>query len=138
MLKSIQVRDYMTASLITLKADTDLFAAIDILVKHRISGAPVVDDNGHMIGMISEGDCLKGIIKDIYYEEAGGHVSDFMTTDVATVGPGDDIVDVAVAFNEQRLRRFPVVEDGELLGQISQHDVLVAVSHYNENAGHTR
>jgi len=134
MLKSIKARDYMTKTLVTLSPDIDLFDAMQQLVKYRISGAPVVDADGHLIGMLSEGDCLRGILKDIYYKEAGGRVSDFMTTEVATISPNDDIIDIASAFNEKRLRRFPVVEDGELLGQISQHDILVAVSHYNEKA----
>ena len=127
MLKSIKVRDYMTRGLVTVKPDMDLFEAIGILQSNRISGAPVVDTDGHLIGMLSEGDCLNGIIKDIYYEEAGGRVSDFMSTEVETISPEDDIVDIAVEFNTRRLRRFPVIEDNELIGQISQRDILRAV-----------
>jgi CBS domain-containing protein len=127
MLKSIKVRDYMTRGLITLTPEMDLFEAIRILQTNKISGAPVVDQDGHLLGMLSEGDCLNGIIKDIYYEEAGGKVVDFMSTQVETIGPDDDIIDIAVEFNTRRRRRFPVIEDNELIGQISQRDILRAV-----------
>lgn len=136
MLKSIKVRDYMTKGLITLKPDMDLFEAISLLQKNRISGAPVVDENGHLIGVLSEGDCLNAIIKDIYYEEAGGRVSEYMSTEVETIGPDEDIVDIAVDFNKKRKRRFPVIEDGRLVGQISQRDILRAVLEIAQHPSH--
>lgn len=127
MLKSIKVRDYMTKRLVTFRPETDLFEAIEALKTNGISGAPVVDANEQLVGLLSEGDCLDAIIKDIYYTEAGGKVSDYMSTDVATISPQDDIVDVAVEFKKQGRKRFPVIDDGELVGQISQRDILRAV-----------
>lgn len=136
MLKSIKVRDYMTTKLITFRPDVDLFEAIETLKNNRISGAPVVDGNGQMVGILSEGDCLTAIIKDIYYEEAGGKVSDYMSTEIATIGPEDDIVDIAVKFQKQKRKRFPVLEDGELVGQLSQRDVLRAVLDIAQHPSH--
>ncbi len=136
MLRSIKVRDYMTKGLITLKPEMDLFEAISILQTNRISGAPVVDENGHLIGVLSEGDCLNAIIKDIYYEEAGGRVSECMSIDVETISPEDDIVDIAVDFNKKRKRRFPVIEDDKLVGQISQRDILRAVLDIAQHPSH--
>jgi len=136
MLKSIKVRDYMTRGLITLKPDMELFEAISLLQKNRISGAPVVDENGHLIGVLSEGDCLNAIIKDIYYEEAGGRVSEYMSTAVETIGPDEDIIDIAIDFNKKRKRRFPVIEDGRLVGQISQRDILRAVLEIAQHPSH--
>ena len=136
MLKSIKVRDYMTRGLITLKPDMELFEAISLLQKNRISGAPVVDENGHFIGVLSEGDCLNAIIKDIYYEEAGGRVSEYMSTEVETIGPDEDIIDIAIDFNKKRKRRFPVIEDGRLVGQISQRDILRAVLEIAQHPSH--
>ena len=75
MLKSIKVRDYMTRHLVTFRSDTDLFTAINRLLEHRISGAPVVDSQGHLIGLLSEGDCLRGILSGAYYESVGGTVT---------------------------------------------------------------
>ena len=136
MLKSIKVRDYMTRGLITLKPDMELFEAISLLQKNRISGAPVVDENGHLIGVLSEGDCLNAIIEDIYYEEAGGRVSEYMSTEVETIGPDEDIIDIAIDFNKKRKRRFPVIEDGRLVGQISQRDILRAVLEIAQHPSH--
>lgn len=136
MLKSIKVRDYMTTKLITFRPDADIFEAIETLQAHSISGAPVIDSNGQMVGIVSEGDCLKAIIKDIYYEEAGGKVSDYMSTEIATISPEDDIVDVAVEFQKQKRKRFPVLDDGELVGQISQRDILRAVLEIAQHPDH--
>jgi len=136
MLKSIKVKDYMTTKLITFRPEDDIFGAIATLQSNRISGAPVIDGNGQMVGMLTEGDCLTAIIKDIYYTEAGGHVADYMSTEVATISPEDDIVDIAVEFQKQRRKRFPVLEDGELVGQISQRDILRAVIDITQHPGH--
>jgi len=100
------------------------------------SRSPVIDSNGQMVGIVSEGDCLKAIIKDIYYEEAGGKVSDYMSTEIATISPEDDIVDVAVEFQKQKRKRFPVLDDGELVGQISQRDILRAVLEIAQHPDH--
>lgn len=136
MLKSVKVRDYMTQSLITFRADTEIFEAINTLITNKISGAPVIDENKHLVGIFSEGDCLTAITTGIYYEEVGGIVGDYMSKEVQTVGSEDDIVDIAIAFQSSRRRRFPVLEEGELVGQISQRDVLRAVIEFIQNPPH--
>ncbi|MES2821565.1 MAG: CBS domain-containing protein [Pseudomonadota bacterium] len=133
MLKSIKVRDYMTRHLVTFRADTDLFTAINRLLEHRISGAPVVDGEGHLIGLLSEGDCLRGILSGTYYEAIGGTVSAYMTTAVETISPEADIIEVSERFLHGRRRRMPVVEGGRLIGQISRHDVLRAVKEFAQH-----
>ncbi len=135
MLKSIKVRDYMTRHLVTFRSDTDLFTAINRLLEHRISGAPVVDSQGHLIGLLSEGDCLRGILSGAYYESVGGTVtvSGYMTTEVETISPEADIIEVSERFLRGRRRRFPVVEHGRLVGQISRHDVLRAVKEFAQH-----
>ncbi|MNF42317.1 inosine 5'-monophosphate dehydrogenase [compost metagenome] len=133
MLKSIKVRDYMTRHLVTFRSDTDLFLAIDRLLEHRISGAPVVDSQGHLIGMISDGDCLRGILSGAYYEAVGGSVSGYMSTQVETISPETDIIEVCQRFLRDKRRRFPVVEEGVLVGQISRRDVLRAVKAFAQH-----
>lgn len=133
MLKSIKVRDYMTRHLVTFRSDTDLFRAIDRLLEHRISGAPVVDSQGHLIGMISDGDCLRGILSGAYYEEVGGSVSGYMSTQVETISPEANIIEVCQRFLRDKRRRFPVVEEGVLVGQISRRDVLRAVKAFAQH-----
>lgn len=130
MLKSIKVRDCMTRHLVTFRSDTDLFLAIDRLLEHRISGAPVVDSQGHLIGMISDGDCLRGVLAGACHEAAGGSVSGYMSTQVETISPEADIIDACQRFLRGGRRRFPVVEEGVLVGQISRRDVLRAVKSF--------
>jgi CBS domain-containing protein len=132
MLKSVKVRDYMTTSLVVFRPQTELFHAIDQLLRSKISGAPVVDDEGHLVGVLSEVDCLKGILSGSYYdyESLGGTVSECMSTLVETVAVEDDILQVSERFIRNGRRRFPVVDNGKLVGQISRRDVLRAVKDF--------
>jgi CBS domain-containing protein len=79
------VRDYMAGHLVTFKPDTDVMDAIHELVHHRIAGAPVVDDKGDLVGMLSELDCMKVALNAGYYGDWGGPVSDYMSTEVESV-----------------------------------------------------
>lgn len=134
MLRSVKVQDYMTTHLITFKPDTELFEAIKIFSQHNISGAPVINDRGEMVGLLSESDCLKGILSYTYHEEEhGGVVGDFMTQNVETVNDDADIVSVAENFIKDRRRRFPVLREGKLVGQISRKDILRAVKEFVVN-----
>lgn len=130
MLKSIKVGDYMTRHLVTFRSDMDLFTAINRLLEHNISGAPVVDSQGHLIGLLSEGDCLRGILAGAYHEEVGGNVSAYMAREVEIVTSQTDIIEASERFLRGRRRRLPVVDDGVLVGQISRHDVLRAVKEF--------
>lgn len=126
-LKSCLVRDYMTGKLVTFKPDLDVLDAIHELIRHRIAGAPVVDDHGELVGMLSELDCLKVALNAGYYGDWGGPVSDFMSTDVQTVDSEMNIVDMAQKFLSSGFRRFPVLHGNRLVGQISRRDVLRAL-----------
>ena len=128
MLQSVKVTDYMTRQLITFYADTPLFQAIKVFSEHPVSGAPVVDEAGYLVGVMSEVDCLQGILNKTYHkEEVGGTVGEFMTTKVDTVDGNTDIIAVAEQFIQRGRRRIPVVEEGKLIGQVSRKDILRAV-----------
>jgi CBS domain-containing protein len=126
-LRSVLVKDWMAANLVTLKPDMDVMDAVARLVEARIAGAPVVDHHGNMVGMLSEFDCMKVALDSTYHGEWGGRVSEFMTRDVITVPADMSIIDLARRFQESRLRRFPVMDDTRLVGQISRRDVLRAL-----------
>ena len=125
--RSCLVKDYMTRTLITFKPDTDVLDAVHTLVTQRIAGAPVVDDEGNLLGMLSEFDCMKVVLDASYHGRAGGPVSDYMTTDTKTVAAQMSIIDLAQEFIQNGFRRFPVLEDNRLVGQISHRDVLRAL-----------
>jgi len=127
-LKSCLVRDYMTGHLVTFKPDMEIMDAIHELVKQRIAGAPVIDDKGDLVGMLSELDCMKVALNAGYYGDWGGPVADFMSTSVESVDADMNIVDLAQKFLDSGFRRFPVLRNNRLVGQISRRDALRALS----------
>ena len=126
----LTARDIMTRSLITLSPEMSVFKAIRILVGRGISGAPVVDENGSMIGVLSELDCLRMLSSDEFYadrQEEAGTVKHFMTGAGRTISPDMGIYAVAHYFLTLPIRRLPVIDDGRLVGQVSRRDVLVGI-----------
>jgi len=127
-LKSCLVRDYMAGHLVTFKPDMEVMDAIHELVKQRIAGAPVIDDKGDLVGMLSELDCMKVALNAGYYGDWGGPVADYMSTSVESVDADMNIVDLAQKFLGSGFRRFPVLRNNRLVGQISRRDALRALS----------
>lgn len=127
MLRSGTVKDYMARTLVTFTPDMDVLEAVFTLVERRIAGAPVVDETGNLIGVLSELDCLRVTLNAGYHGQWGGPVSDFMSTEVVTVDAEMSIIDLAQKFIDTRFRRFPVMEGNRLVGQISRRDVLKAL-----------
>ena len=125
--KSFVARDYMTRSVATLTPGMHLLAAVQMLLERRISGAPVVDRTGNLVGILSEKDCLRAALDAAYYGDLGGLVEDHMQAAVQTIGDETPIFDVARMFIDGSFRRYPVVHDRHLVGQISRRDVLRAL-----------
>ncbi|WP_462251980.1 CBS domain-containing protein [Ekhidna sp.] len=127
--QALKVEDYMARKLITFKPDQPMHEVVDALMKNKISGGPVVNDQGELVGVISEGDCLKEVVKGKYDNMPifTGLVEEHMAKNVITVSPDLNIFAAAKMFLEKRLRRFPVIHDGKLIGQISQKDIMKAV-----------
>ena len=121
------VRTYMITRLITLREDMDVYFAIGLLLKNNISGAPVINDENNLCGILSEKDCLRVFANGSFYDLPGGPVSHFMTKVVSTVEPSTDLYSVADKFLKHNFRRIPVVEGNKLVGQISRRDVLRAI-----------
>lgn len=127
--EQILVSDYMTTKLITFKPEQSIHDVISSLIKNKISGAPVVNDKNELIGIISETDCIKHISESKYYNmptDNGHTVENNMVSEVETIDKDMNIFDAANKFIGSGRRRFPIVENGILIGQISQKDVLKA------------
>lgn len=127
MSKPITVRRFMAANLVTFTPDMEILQAIHALVEKRISGATVVDERGNLVGMLSEQDCMRVALHAGYHGELGGRVSEYMNPHVVTIDADTSILDLAEMFLNSPYRRFPVMDNNRLVGQISRRDVLRAM-----------
>jgi CBS domain-containing protein len=127
-LDTVTARDYMNTQIVTLTPDTDVMAAINAFVNKGIGSAPVVDEKGKLLGMLSEKDCLKVALAASYEGVAGGPVREFMTRNVVAVTPDMPLLQVAAMFVDSNFKRYPVIGDGKLLGLISRANVLRAIN----------
>lgn len=127
--RPVTVDDWMTRRLVTFSPDQTMDQVLDLLLAKNVSGGPVIDENNNLVGIISEGDCLKQVVRGKYNNvpTLSGYVRDYMATDVKSVSPDLNIFELAQMFLNLRIRRFPVMKDGKLIGQISQKDVMRAV-----------
>lgn len=123
-----RVADYMATRLLTFEPDEEINRAMLLLLEHRYSGAPVVDASGRLVGVLSKKDCMKAALGATYHRDWGGTVEESMTRDVRTLEPDMSILDAAELMLAGPYRRFPVLRDGALAGQISRHDVLRALA----------
>jgi len=142
--------DVMTTDVITVDPDTTVQALAAMLAERGISGAPVVDSSGRLVGIISEGDLLHRaeigtarrhrerrrswwldhFASDLareYVKSHGRIVKDIMTRDVVTVTEDTDLADVAALLEAKRIKRVPVVREGKIAGIISRANIVRAV-----------
>lgn len=127
MLGSARVRDYMATKLVTLTPGMEILRAVHTLLENDIAAAPVVDDTGSLVGILTERDCMRVVTNAGYYSDYGGRVAEFMSRKVETIAADDSIVDAAKLFFGDRFHRYPVMENDRLVGQISRRDVLRAL-----------
>ena len=115
----------------TISPDTDIMEAVDFLLEKRATGALVADSNGKLVGILTEYDCLRLLTHgDARGEAPSGKVKDFMSSNVQSIPPTMDIYYCAGLFMNVSYRRFPVVENGRIVGAITRFDLLRAVHRY--------
>ncbi|GAA0871554.1 CBS domain-containing protein [Gangjinia marincola] len=124
----IKVSDYMTKKLITFHPDQPVIEVMDALIKHKITGGPVVSEDGELVGIISDADCMKQISESRYFNMpvSSETVSKYMSTNLDTMDINETVFDAATKFHQTSHRRFPVLENGKLCGMISRKDILIA------------
>ncbi|MBU43747.1 MAG: CBS domain-containing protein [Spirochaetaceae bacterium] len=123
-----KVDEYMTRNVITFSPDMNVYAAIQILLKNKIAGGPVLDGKGNMVGVLSENDCLRLLTLETYHNLPNHKVEHYMSTHVESILWNSSVVDAAEKFRAEGYRRLPVTKDGKLVGQISRRDCLRAIS----------
>ena len=130
MLRSVDIRDYLIDNPVTISPQASLIEAVQKILAHKISGLCVVDDNKQLLGVLSELDCLQGVLGATYNQSGVGQVSEYMTTEVDVAVLSDDIVNVANDMLSKNQRRRPVVENGQLIGQVTCRQLLGAVEDF--------
>ncbi|MFS8116112.1 CBS domain-containing protein [Rhizobium jaguaris] len=141
------VRDIMTLAPVTVKATASVEEAASLMLNNRISGLPVVDDDGALVGIVSEGDFLRrgeletqrrrsclleflasrGKLAGEYVHAHGRKVEEVMTSSVTTISPQSPIADAVELMERDDIKRLPVVEDDQLIGIVARSDLLRAL-----------
>ena len=139
----MRAKEVMTRDVVTVAPETTIEEIARLLLQHHISGAPVVDDDHKLVGMVSEGDLTRQLGTEErrpswwlrlfessdeerakYVRTHGRHAHDIMTKTVATVGEDTPIFEIAELLEERRIKRVPVVTDGKVVGIISRSNLL--------------
>jgi len=123
---SVKIKDYMSSNVTTFKPEDSIISALRTLINKGRSGAPVLDNEGTLVGILSEIDCLKEVLMDGYYQEAGDRVANHMTKELDSVNQDDDIITCADLFMKGR-RRLPVLDGRKLVGIITRQDFARAL-----------
>ncbi len=129
-LSAPSVTKYMVKKLITFKPETEIHVVIDSLLKNRITGAPVLNNNGEVVGLIDDKDCLNVLVGSAYHNQPGSkeNVASYMSSVMKSISVNDTIIDVANVFVHSPYKRLLVMDDeGKLVGQISRRDILRAI-----------
>ena len=144
----MQVRDVMTANVISVRASDTVLTAVHTMLEKGISGLPVVDGTGGLVGMITEGDFLRrtelgtqrrrpkwleflagpGFLAEEYAHASGRKVEEVMTADPVTVSEDDSLDTVVELMERRRIKRLPVIRDGKMVGMISRANLMHALA----------
>jgi len=117
----------MNTGVITITPDEDVYEAMRLMALNNITGLPVIDDSGSLLGMITEKDILVLLWNNLEHtnmDDAVGTVGQFMTRRVIGFSPEDTLADIAECLSTNDFRRVPIVYDGKLIGIISRKDVI--------------
>ena len=124
----LTVADIMTVNLVLFQPEQSIHDVMQALIKYRISGGPVVNEAGELIGIISEADCMKQISDSRYYNMPilDKSVASFMSAQVDTIDASTSVFDAAALFSKSSRRRYPVMDKNKLVGQVSRKDIVIA------------
>jgi CBS domain-containing protein len=143
----VQVRDVMTREVVTVGPDTSAKYAAEVMAERGFAALPVVDDAGHLVGIVAEADVLKNRLpadprlhamrdQETPEQPPSLLVRGVMTVGVRTVDVGADVADVARLLVDGRLRSVPVLEHGRLAGIVSRRDLLAALVRPDDEIRH--
>jgi CBS domain-containing protein len=143
----MKAKDVMTRDLVSVTPDATVLQAARLMLQHHISGLPVVDASGKLVGILSEGDFLRrretatarrrsrwleflmgpGKIASEYTHSHGSKVGEVMTSEVRSVGEDTDLEQIVELMEKHRIKRVPVLRDGKLAGIVTRSNLLHAM-----------
>lgn len=126
--RALTIRPYMARDLVLLRPEMALHDALRLFVEHDVSGAPVVDAHGGLVGLLADKDCFRAAVRSSYYAEPWGTVESHMSRTVETLDADTALVEAVEIFYRRPFRRYPVVSGGGLVGIITRRDVLRALA----------
>lgn len=144
----MKAHDVMTWGAITVEPDALVSRAVRLMLQNKISGLPVVDANGRLVGIVTEGDFLRrgelgtqrrrprwlefllgpGRLAAEYVQSSGQKVEEIMTPELHTITPETPLDEVVDLMERHRVKRLPVVQDGKLVGIVSRANLLHALA----------
>lgn len=131
--------DFMNDHVLSFSTDSEIEAAVQKLIHKGYSGAPVVDENGKLVGVLSEVDCLRVLSQAAYEGWPQGTVGEHMTKEVEDITPSTDLFAISGKFTNGKHRRFPVVDaNHRLLGLVTRRDLLGALDQFRRKQEHAR
>jgi len=125
--KDLRARDIMVKKPLAFAPERRLLDAVRVLIDQRIPGAPVVDDHGNLVGVLTEREFLEAVVVAGYHGEGGGRVRDHMNDQIQTVDVDASLFDIAMLFVATAYRWFPVVDENRLVGVVARREVLRAI-----------
>jgi CBS domain-containing protein len=145
---TMQVKDVMTREVIAIGADETVLTAARLMLQHRISGLPVLDKDGELVGIVTEGDFLRrgelgtqrrrpkwlefiigpGRLAEEYVHAAGRKVDEIMTTDPFTIDEDEPLEKVVEVMERRRVKRLPVTHKGRMIGIVSRANLMHALA----------
>jgi len=132
-MQSILVKDFMDHNPHAIHQHTSVRVAVESLIAAGIIGAPVIDDSSHVVGFVSEQDCIKDMLNDAFFCDESQPVTAVMNRRVLTVTPDTSIFEVAERMSKSAPKNYPVVKQGRLVGLISRSRVLAALLQTSED-----
>jgi len=126
-LKDIPVKNYMSQYVLTFTPEQEVLEAAKMLADRGIHSAPVMDNIGNLVGVLSDTDCMAVAIKVGYEPDFKGLVKEYMSDNPVTVEANESVLKIAEKFLKERYRRYPVMEDNRMIGQVDRLDVLRAL-----------
>jgi CBS-domain-containing membrane protein len=118
----------------SLAPELDIGAAMHQMLRSKLNGIPVVDAEGRLCGMLTEKDCLQALVQQAVHGASSATVGDYMTTEVDSITPETQLLDITYLFLTHSYRKVPVIDtDGRLVGQVSRRDILRVIDSAKDN-----